>query len=247
MITEVSVMTNCREAASLSAPASSRRSRTKGLAYRIVKRFLDIVLSLSAIAVLAVPMLIIALIIRIDSPGAALFRQNRVGLGGKCFKIYKFRTMYCTAPSETETGDLDDAYRYITRSGVFLRKTSLDELPQLFNVLIGDMSLIGPRPLIMGNGEIHALRKAAKVYSVRPGITGWAQVNGRDNLTNEQKVALDAEYVKKISFIFDLSIIFRTVSVVLSGDGFAEGKQAVSDETKTETEENVVISDTHAA
>lgn len=224
------------------------RSRARGAAYRAVKRGLDIVLSLAAIILLAIPMLIIAIIIRLDSPGAALFRQNRVGQDGKLFSICKFRTMYCTAPSETETGDLEDAYSYITRCGVFLRKTSLDELPQLFNVLAGDMSLIGPRPLLMGNGDIHTLREKANVYSVRPGITGWAQVNGRDNLSNEEKVALDAEYVKKLSFTFDLKIIFRTVSVVLSGDGFAEGKQSETDNSSSVvTDESKVVQDVNAA
>lgn len=217
-------MTNCRQVAP-AAYSAGRRVRSGSLAFRFVKRSFDILLSLLAIIILALPMLVIAAAIRLDSPGPALFRQQRVGMDGKLFRICKFRTMYCHAPSETETGDLEDAYSYITRIGVFLRKTSLDELPQLFNVLAGDMSLIGPRPLLMGNGEIHALREAANVYSVRPGITGWAQVNGRDNLSNEQKVSLDAQYVRNMSALFDLRIIFRTVSVVLSGDGFAEGRQ----------------------
>jgi len=204
---------------------SDRAAGSSRIVYRTLKRLCDIILSLAAIIVFALPMLVIAIIIRADSPGPALFRQRRVGKNGRMFRICKFRTMYTSAPSEIETNDLEHAYSYITRIGVFLRKTSLDELPQLFNVLSGDMSLIGPRPLIVGDGTIHALRQRHNVYSVRPGITGWAQINGRDNLTNEQKVALDAEYIRNMSAAFDLKIIFRTVSVVFSGEGFAEGKK----------------------
>lgn len=217
-------MTNCREEAvvMLSEESCERRS---GLVYRCMKRSFDIVLSLFGIVVLALPLLIIAAAVRLDSSGAAIFRQNRVGKDGRVFKICKFRTMHTFAPSETATGELSGAYSYITRVGRLLRKTSLDELPQLFNILKGDMSVIGPRPLIVGESEIHDLRSAAGVYSVRPGMTGWAQVNGRDNLAVSEKVALDAEYVENLSLAFDLRVLLKTVAVVISGDGYREGRQ----------------------
>lgn len=242
-------MTNCRDAVDAgSAPNSRERAaRSSRIIYRTIKRMCDIILSLAAIIVFALPMLVIAIVIRVDSPGPALFRQRRVGKDGRMFRICKFRTMYTSAPSETETNDLEHAYSYITRIGVFLRKTSLDELPQLFNVLSGDMSLIGPRPLIVGDGTIHSLRQRHNVYSVRPGITGWAQINGRDNLTNEQKVALDAEYIKNMSAVFDMKIIFRTISVVFSGEGFAEGKQTDDDNSARLSGDGSADADKNAA
>lgn len=235
-------MTNCRQTPAIES-VSKRTSGSKRIVFRAVKRFSDIVLSLLALTVLALPMLVIAVIIKADSPGPALFRQHRVGRNGRLFRICKFRTMYTSAPSETATCELEHAYSYITRFGVFLRKTSLDELPQLFNVLAGDMSIIGPRPLILGDGDIHTLRKQANVYSARPGITGWAQVNGRDCIDNERKVALDAEYVENMSALFDLRILLLTVAVVFSGDGFAEGCQpdANSASDPTEVKESVGI------
>jgi len=191
--------------------------------YCTVKRLFDIVFSLVGIIAAAIPMAIISLVISADSKGCAIFCQRRVGLDGKLFHVYKFRTMYTFTPSETATSDLQDPYNYITRVGAFLRRTSLDELPQLFNVLKGDMSLVGPRPLIAGEHEIHHLRQKANVYSVRPGITGWAQVNGRDDVSISEKVRLDAEYVNKRSLLFDLNILIKTVLVVFRKDGYREG------------------------
>ena len=218
-------MTTCREEACNAAYqlVSEKRNRT---GYRFVKRALDIVISLTALILLFVPMMIIALIIRLESRGQALFKQRRIGLLGKEFTIYKFRSMYLSAPRDTATNDLEDAKIHITRVGAFLRKTSLDELPQLINILRGDMSLIGPRPLIVSEDIIHVLRKEAGVYSIRPGITGWAQINGRDCVDADTKVALDIEYLRNFSFAMDFRILLRTMSVVITGDGFSEGQHS---------------------
>lgn len=214
-----------------------RRSR---IGYRAVKRAFDIAASFTALLLLAVPMLIIAAVIAIDSPGKPVFSQNRVGRGGKLFRIYKFRTMVTTAPNEMPTCMLDQPYSYITRVGEFLRKTSLDELPQLFNVLRGDMSIVGPRPLIAVESEIHDLRKQQGVYDVRPGVTGWAQVNGRDNLTTEEKVRYDAEYVEKRSIAFDIKVLWQTVAVVLKKEGYSEGSgKQTSAVAECESEESL--------
>lgn len=195
-------------------------------AYRVVKRLIDLVVSIIVLLIIWPVMLVLAVWIRIDSKGSAIFKQSRVGMNGRLFRIYKFRTMRTDAPHETATRDLEDPYRFITKSGSFLRKTSLDELPQLFNVLKGDMSLVGPRPLIENEGgDIHRLRMDAGVYTVRPGMTGWAQINGRDNVPDEEKAAYDSEYAEKLSFGFDLKIIFKTIAVVFKRDGYAEGKQ----------------------
>jgi len=200
-------------------------------AYPFFKRLFDIVFSLAAIILLAIPMMIIGIVVRLETPGPAIFRQNRVGRNGRLFSICKFRTMFCTAPRETATAELKNAESYITKVGAFLRKSSLDELPQLFNVLRGDMSFIGPRPLIASEEEIHLLREASDVYSVRPGMTGWAQVNGRDCISIADKVAYDSEYAHDISFFFDLKVLFRTVFVVASGDGYAEGCRTSADDS----------------
>ncbi len=199
------------------------RDEVRIACYSAIKRAFDIVVSLIGIILTALPMAIISLIISADSKGCAIFSQRRVGLDGKLFNVYKFRTMYTFTPSETATSDLHDPYRYITRVGAFLRRTSLDELPQLFNVLKGDMSLVGPRPLIAREHEIHYLRKKANVYTVRPGITGWAQINGRDDVSVYEKVRLDAEYVDNRSLWFDLCILVKTVLVVFRKDGYREG------------------------
>ncbi len=209
----------------------SDKTTCTGSVYPVFKRVLDIVFSLAGIILLALPMLIIAAIIRLGSPGAAVFRQDRVGQNGKVFSICKFRTMYCTAPKNTPTCELKDAQSHITPFGAFLRKSSLDELPQLFNVLRGDMSFVGPRPLIAEESEIHSLRQAAGVYRVRPGMTGWAQVNGRDCVTVPEKVTYDAEYAGNYSLAFDLKVIFRTIFVVASGDGYAEGHRSQNEDS----------------
>ena len=191
--------------------------------YSFFKRLLDIVLSLTALIVLAPLLLVLALLVKLDSPGPALFKQKRVGRNEKLFDIYKFRSMYTSAPRDVATSELQNAESHITRVGRVLRKTSLDELPQLFNVLKGDMSLIGPRPLVPNEKDIHELRREKGAYRVRPGITGWAQVNGRDCVLPVDKARLDGYYADHISFGLDVKIIIFSVICVLTARGVREG------------------------
>lgn len=187
-----------------------------------MKRFFDIVFSILAIVVLGIPMAVIAVIILATDGRPVVFRQDRVGLGNKTFKIRKFRSMK-VGTKNVATKDLKNSDDCITPIGRVLRKTSLDELPQLINILEGTMSFVGPRPLIPQEEHIRKMRAEKNVYSVRPGVTGLAQVNGRDLVTEEQKVNWDAEYVQNQSLLLDIKIMFKTVAVVLSGSGFAEG------------------------
>lgn len=187
-----------------------------------MKRFFDFTVSLLLIIILSPLFVLIGLIVLIDDGGPIVFKQYRVKKDNKLFYIYKFRTMKNNTRN-TATSDLTEAEFQITKSGRFLRKTSLDELPQLFNVLIGDMSFVGPRPLIPEEKEIRNLRRDYGVFSVRPGITGWAQVNGRDMLTDEEKALFDKEYVEKQSLLFDIKIMIKTVAVVLKRENISEG------------------------
>ena len=191
--------------------------------YSFFKRLLDIVLSLTALIVLAPLLLVLALLVKLDSPGPALFKQKRVGRNEKLFDIYKFRSMYTSAPRDVATCELQNAESHITRVGRVLRKTSLDELPQLFNVLKGEMSLIGPRPLVPNEKDIHDLRREKGAYRVRPGITGWAQVNGRDCVLPVDKARLDGYYADHMSFGLDVKIIIFSVICVLTARGVREG------------------------
>lgn len=179
-----------------------------------MKRVFDIIVSLLSIIILSPLFLAVSILILAWDGSPVLFRQERVGRDGKLFKVYKFRTMK-NGTGDIATSKLDDPNRKITVTGKILRKTSIDELPQLFNILSGTMSLVGPRPLIPAEEEIHELRKKYNVYSVSPGMTGLAQINGRDNITDEQKALLDKEYVEKQSFWFDIKIILKTVIKVL--------------------------------
>ena len=172
---------------------------------------------------LAPLLLVLALLVKLDSPGPALFKQKRVGRNEKLFDIYKFRSMYTSAPRDVATSELQNAESHITRVGRVLRKTSLDELPQLFNVLKGEMSLIGPRPLVPNEKDIHELRREKGAYRVRPGITGWAQVNGRDCVLPVDKARLDGYYADHISFGLDVKIIIFSVICVLTARGVREG------------------------
>jgi O-antigen biosynthesis protein WbqP len=187
-----------------------------------MKRIFDFTVSLLLIILSSPVFLIVALIVLIDSGHPVIFKQYRVGKGNKLFYIYKFRTMRVNTRNAS-TDDLNEAEQAITKSGRILRKTSLDELPQLFNVLTGKMSFVGPRPLIPEEKEIRRIRKEYNVYSVRPGITGLAQVNGRDMLTAEEKALFDKEYVEKQSFMLDMKILFKTVLVVLKRENIIEG------------------------
>ena len=188
-----------------------------------LKRFFDICISFLGIVVLAFPMLVIAIVIKADSRGPVLFRQKRVGKNKKHFTILKFRTMRTDTPSEIPTHELVDSKKWITKAGGFLRRTSLDELPQLFNIFVGHMSLIGPRPALPNQLDLIAERDRFGANDVRPGLTGWAQINGRDRLTVEEKARFDGEYIEKMSFLFDAKCFFGTVKCVLDSDGVIEG------------------------
>ncbi len=187
--------------------------------YRFVKRSFDIVASLLALILLSPVMLACAIAVKLDSKGPAIFCQQRMGKGSKPFKFYKFRSMYVTAPKECATSLLYHPEQHITKVGKFLRKTSLDELPQLFCCLVGTMSLIGPRPLVITEKKCNKMREQLNVFSMRPGISGHAQTSGRDDVHYKDKAVLDAEYVKNASLWFDLKLIFKTVSVVLKREG----------------------------
>lgn len=188
-----------------------------------IKRGLDIFLSFFAIILLALPMLIVAVVIKIDDPGPAIFKQKRVGKDKKLFKLYKFRSMKMNTP-ELPTHLLKNPEQYISKVGKFIRKTSIDELPQLFNILIGQMSIIGPRPALWTQADLIAERDQYGANDIRPGLTGWAQINGRDELDIETKARLDGEYAEKLSFAFDLKCFFGTVKAVLKSEGVVEGE-----------------------
>lgn len=190
------------------------------------KRILDIVISLLGIVVLAIPMLIIALLIKIDSPREhVLFKQARVGKDNQVFTILKFRSMRKDAPHQMATENFENPEEYITRIGKIIRKTSLDELPQLFNVLKGDMSLIGPRPLILAEKKVLAMRDEFGASKILPGITGLAQVHGRDEVTDENKAAYDGKYAQQISLKLDLWIFFKTIFDVVERKGIHDGNR----------------------
>lgn len=197
----------------------------KVAAYLRFKRFLDIVVSFTCLVLLLPLLLLISVLVSLDSKGSVIFSQKRVGKNGKLIKVYKFRTMMPEAPENIATGELEDPHSYITKSGKILRMTSLDELPQLINVLKGDMSIVGPRPLILEEREIHKLRLKKGVYSIRPGITGLAQINGRDLLSIEDKVKFDTMYVQNVSLKTDFLIIIKSIFVVFSHTDFFEGKR----------------------
>ena len=188
-----------------------------------IKRLLDIVLSLAAILVLAIPMALVALWIKLDSPGPVFFRQRRVGKGKTHFNILKFRTMRGDTPHDVPTHLLKNPDAYITRSGAFLRKTSLDELPQIFNILVGQMSVIGPRPALYNQYDLIEARDAVHANDIRPGLTGLAQVNGRDELSIPEKVRYDGEYAANVTFTMDFKIFFHSVTYVFKRRGVVEG------------------------
>lgn len=187
------------------------------------KRVFDFLLSFLAIIVLAIPMLIIALAIKIDSKGPVFFTQKRVGKNKKLFTILKFRTMRTDTPHDAPTHELSDPTKWITKVGGFLRKTSLDELPQIFNIFVGQMSIIGPRPALWNQDDLIAERDKYGANDVKPGLTGWAQINGRDELEIPLKAKLDGEYVQKMGFFFDCKCFFGTIVSVLKSDGVVEG------------------------
>ena len=196
--------------------------------YGVLKRFFDIILSLVAIIVFSWLLIIIAIAIVVEDKGNILFKQKRIGKNKKEFYIYKFRTMKVSTPKDVPTHLLDNPESYITKIGGFLRRTSLDELPQLFNILKGDMSIVGPRPALWNQFDLIDLRDKNGSNSVRPGLTGWAQVNGRDELPIDVKAGFDGEYIKKMSIVFDIKNILMTVVSVFTSKGVREGRNESS-------------------
>lgn len=191
--------------------------------YRYIKRIIDVVLSGLAIIILSPLLLILCVAIKLDSPGPILFTQKRVGIHKTYFQIYKFRTMRTDTPKDMPTHMLNNPEQYITKTGRFLRKTSLDELPQIFNIFKGDMSIVGPRPALWNQDDLVAERDKYGANDVTPGLTGWAQINGRDELEIPIKAKLDGEYVKKYGFAMDVRCFFGTFLSVLRQDGVVEG------------------------
>ena len=205
---------------------------------KILKRVIDIVLSGIGILVLWWVFLIIAIAIKIDDPGPVLFKQKRVGIHKSYFKLYKFRSMKVSTP-DVPTHLLENPEQYISRIGKFLRKTSLDELPQMLNIFKGEMSIIGPRPALWNQDDLIAERDKYGANDIRPGLTGWAQINGRDELEIPVKARLDGEYVEKLSFGFDCKCFFGTIISVLKSDGVVEGgtgEMKKEEEQQKETE-----------
>lgn len=194
------------------------RERKSRLYRKYIKRVIDFVLSLILCVLLLLPMLLIATAIRIDSEGGAIFKQTRRGYGGRKFTCYKFRTMYKDAPRGVPASEFKDYGRYVTRVGNFLRRTGFDELPQLYNVVKGDMSLVGPRPLIPEEENMHRGREQSGVYDLRPGITGMAQVCGRNKLSDAQKIERDVYYMNNMRFLLDARIAITTFTTVIKSN-----------------------------
>lgn len=199
-----------------------------------IKRWLDAAIALLGILCFFWLYILIATAIVIDDPGPVLFRQERVGIHKKPFRILKFRTMKMDTPHDVPTHLLKNPDQYITRVGKFLRKTSLDEIPQLFNIVKGDMSIVAPRPALFSQEDLLEARDQYGANDIRPGLTGWAQINGRDELEIAEKARLDGEYVQNISFLFDCKCFFGTFLKVLRHDGVVEGGTGVL-EAKKET------------
>ncbi len=190
------------------------------------KRAFDFLVSLLSIVALCPFLIIISLMIKKGSKGPVFFKQKRIGMNKKTFYILKFRTMREETPKDMPTHMLQNPDMYITKIGKFLRKTSLDELPQIINIIQGEMSIIGPRPALWNQFELIVEREKYGANDIRPGLTGWAQINGRDELPIVVKAALDGEYVRKMSLLFDLSIFIKTISSVLKSEGVSEGAKS---------------------
>ena len=210
-----------------------------------VKRLIDVVLSAMGIIFLAFPMLVVAVIIKIDSPGPVFFKQKRIAQGKKYFYIIKFRSMPITAPHDTPTHQLQNAGGMLSKWQKFMRKTSIDELPQLFCIFAGSMSIVGPRPALWNQDDLVAERDKYGANDVRPGLTGWAQINGRDELEIPVKAKLDGEYVAALNagkckgFAMDVKCFFGTFLSVLRSDGVVEG--GTGEMKKREEEKKEVV------
>lgn len=216
----------------------------KQLIYLKIKRLLDILCSLIGMVLLAPLFLVVAAAIKVEDPsGSVFYHQERIGRSGRVFKLHKFRSMRVGAPV-LSTSEFCNAQSYITQVGKFIRHTSIDELPQLWNVFNGHMSLVGPRPLLSQERDVHMKRFLYGIYQVRPGITGMAQTHGRDNMCDDQKVAWDLKYVKELSFSTDLKLVVRTVLKVLQREGVTDQSEEEFEETQIpETESNDTASD----
>lgn len=204
----------------------------KDVYQKVVKRWLDFILSLATILVSWPFLFLLMILIKVDSKGPVFFTQKRVGINKTHFEIYKFRTMSIDTPKDVPTHLLQNPEQYITKMGKFLRRTSLDELPQIFNILKGDMSIIGPRPALWNQFDLIAERDKYHANDLRPGLSGWAQINGRDELPIDVKAKYDGEYVERLSFMFDVEILLKTVSKVLNRDGVVEGGTGSMEEKK---------------
>lgn len=191
--------------------------------YIHIKRITDFVFAFIALVLLSPLFLVLALWIKMDSKGPVFFKQKRIGINRSFFQIYKFRTMLSETPSDMPTHLLDNPNAFITRTGKILRKTSLDELPQLINILKGEMAVIGPRPALWNQDDLADERDKYGANDILPGLTGWAQINGRDELPIDVKAQLDGEYVQNISFSFDLKCFFGTILSIIKSDGVVEG------------------------
>lgn len=201
-----------------------------------IKRIIGMILSLCGIICLSWLYLLIIIAIKIDSPGPVFFKQKRVGIHKKIFQILKFRTMRNDTPHDTPTHMLENPDLYITKVGHFLRKTSLDELPQLFNIFVGDMAVIGPRPALWNQLDLIEKRDQFRANDVRPGLTGWAQIHGRDELEIDVKAQLDGYYVQHMSFGMDLKCFFRTIISVIRSEGVVEGGTGTINSKKVDKE-----------
>lgn len=188
-----------------------------------LKRVIDFILALIGLVVLSPVFVILCLWIKLDSKGPILFKQKRVGKNKTYFNILKFRTMYIDTPKDMPTHMLANPDQYITKAGKFLRKTSLDELPQIINILKGEMAIIGPRPALWNQNDLIAERDKYHANDIKPGLTGWAQINGRDELEIDVKARLDGYYVEHMSFLFDMKCFFGTITSVLKHEGVVEG------------------------
>ena len=191
--------------------------------YSIIKRMADFIFALLGLIILSPAFIILIIAIKVDSEGPILFKQKRVGIDKSHFNILKFRTMRMDTPKDMPTHLLENPEQYITKVGKFLRRTSLDELPQIWNIFVGQMSIIGPRPALWNQYNLIAERDKFGANDIRPGLTGWAQINGRDELPIEVKAKLDGEYVEKMGFGMDVKCFFRTIISILKRDGVVEG------------------------
>lgn len=207
--------------------------------YLIIKRVLDFIIALVGIIILSPIFLILIIAIKFNSKGPVLFKQKRVGIHVTYFNILKFRTMKIDTPKDTPTHLLEDPEKYITKVGRFLRKTSLDELPQIVNILCGTMAIIGPRPALWNQYDLIAERDKYGANDIRPGLTGWAQINGRDELSVEAKAKLDGEYVKSMGFGLDVKCFFGTIISVLKKDGVVEGGTMKLEHQETVNKESI--------